>query len=105
MNAKPLGTLNAAGVLEVLMDVQQRVTRLESTLAGVLGQSREHIEQINTLMARNQALTQQLIDAERRRDAIYQMVGRMRLAPRTPEQLSEDRGEWRRDLERAFAEV
>jgi hypothetical protein len=91
--------------ISALFDIQQRVTRLESILAGVLGQSREHIEQINALMARNQALTQRLIDAERRRDAIYQMVGRMRLAPRTPEDLVADKGEWRRDLERAFAEV
>jgi hypothetical protein len=108
MSGMPLGTPSLAGIVEVLMDVQSRVTRLESTASTQLGQGREHIELLTSVklaLADRDSLERRLWEATAQRNAMFELVGRMRVASRLASDLPEDRAHFVADLAAALKEM
>jgi len=108
MKQPPPGTPSIADMIGVLMDVQQRVTRLESTAATQLGQGRENvreIQQLRKLIAERVELEGEVARLQAQKSAIFEMVGRMRVASRMAADLPADRVHFITDLDRALAEM
>ena len=102
------GTPSIADMIGVLMDVQQRVTRLESTAATQLGQGRENvreIQQLRKLVEERIQLEGEVQRLQAQKSAIFEMVGRMRVAQRLSQDLPVDRAVFVADLDRALAEM
>ena len=93
--------------ISAIFDLQARLRRLEGIAEGLLAQGREHAQELLRLrisLAERIELERQVASLVAQRSALFEMVGRFRVAHRLAADLPEDRAAFVADLATALRE-